>query len=59
MIFAIFKIGLFQRGMGSFSDRNEPIPRLNGPLLIIAQIMKYVMSSASEAEMGAFSLTEK
>ena len=46
-------------GAHIFLSENEPIPRLNGPLLIIAQIMKYVMSSASEAEMGALFLTEK
>ena len=38
---------------------NEPIPRWNGPILTIAPIMKYVMSSAAEAEMGALFLTAK
>ena len=30
-------------------SENEPIPRWNGPILTIAQIMKYVMSSTTEA----------
>ena len=40
-------------------SENETIPHWNGPILTIAQIMKYVLSSAAEAEMGALFLTEK
>ena len=29
-------------------SENEPIPRWNGPILTIAQIMKYVLSSEAE-----------
>ena len=43
----------------TFLSESEPIPRWNGPLLTIARIMKYVMSSAVEAEMGALFLIAK
>ena len=46
-------------GFHTFLYENEPIPRWNGPLLTIAQIMKYVMSLAAESEMGALFLTAK
>ena len=52
-------MGPFQRGMDSFSDKNESIPRWNGLVLTLAQIMKYVVSSAAEAEMTALFLTAK
>ena len=42
-----------------FLSENESIPRWNGPLLTIAQIMKYFVSSDSEAEMTALFLTAK
>ena len=42
-----------------FLSENEPIPRWNGPLLPIAQIIKYVMSLVVEAKMVAFFSTEK
>ena len=32
-----------------FLSENETIPRWNGTILTIAQIMKYVLSSAAEA----------
>ena len=38
---------------------DEPIPKCNGPVLTIAQIMKFVMASASEAEVGAMFITAK
>ena len=38
---------------------NESIPCWNGPILKIAQIMKYVVSSAAEAEMTALFLMAK
>ena len=46
-------------GAHIFLSDNEPIPRWNGPILTIAQIMKYLLSSAAEAEMGALLLTAK
>ena len=46
-------------GAHIFLSENESIPRWNGPVLTIAQIMKYVVSSAAEAEMTALFLTAK
>ena len=46
-------------GAHIFLSENESIPHWNGPLLTIAQIMKYVVSSAAEAEMTALFLTAK
>ena len=46
-------------GAHIFLSENEPIPRWNGPILTIAHIMKYVLSSAAEAEMNALFLTAK
>ena len=34
-------------------SNNAPHPPLNGPILIVAQIIKVVMSSAAKAELGA------
>ena len=42
-----------------FFSENESISRWNGPILKIAQIIKYVVSSAAEAEMTALFLTAK
>ena len=44
-------------GAHIFLSENESIPRWNGTLLTIAQIMKYVVASAAEAEMTALFLT--
>ena len=46
-------------GAHIFLSENESIPRWNGPILTIARIMKYVVSSAAEAEMIALFLTAK
>ena len=46
-------------GAHIFLSEDESIPRWNGPVLTIAQIMKYVVSSAAEAEMTALFLTAK
>ena len=46
-------------GAHIFLSENDSIPRWNGPLLTIAQIMKYDVSSAAEAEMTALFLTDK
>jgi len=36
-----------------FLSKNDDVPRNNGAILTIAQIIKAVMSSAAEAELGA------
>ena len=46
-------------GAHIFLSENEPFPKWNGPLLSIARIIKFVMSSASEAELGALYVTAK
>ena len=38
---------------------NYPVPHYNGPILTIAQIVKYVMSSAAEAELARLFITAK
>ena len=40
-------------------SENDPKPKLNGPVLTIAQIIKAVMASAAEAEMAALYITAK
>ena len=40
-------------GAHIFLSENVPKPKLNGPVLIISQIIKTVMASAAEAEMAA------
>ena len=40
-------------------SENEPKPKLNGPILTIAQIIKTVMAPAAEAEMAALFTTAK
>jgi hypothetical protein len=42
-----------------FLSEDEPVPRLNGPVMSLAQIIKHVMSSAAEAELAALFLTSK
>ena len=46
-------------GAHIFLSENESIPLWNGPVLTIAQMMKYVISSAAEAEMTDLFLTAK
>ena len=46
-------------GTHTFLSENEPKPKLNGPVLTIAQIIKTVMASAAEAEMAALFITAK
>eukprot|EP00804_Cyclotella_cryptica_P010879 CCRYP_008805-RA/>CCRYP_008805-RA protein AED:0.45 eAED:0.45 QI:0/-1/0/1/-1/1/1/0/127 len=38
---------------------NDPIPSPNGPILTIAQIIKFVMSSAAEAELAGLFICAK
>jgi hypothetical protein len=42
-----------------FSPEDEPIPRFNGAILTIAQIIKFVMASAAEAELAALFITAR
>ena len=46
-------------GAHIFLSENESIPRWNGPIITVYQIMKYFVSSAAEAEMTALFLTAK
>ena len=46
-------------GAHIFLSENEPKSKLNGPILTIAQIIKTVMASATEAEMAALFITAK
>ena len=46
-------------GAHIFLSENEPKPKLNGPILTIALIIKTVMASAAEAEMAALFITAK
>ena len=46
-------------GAHIFISENEPKPKLNGPVLTIAQIIKTVMASAAEAEMAELFITAK
>ena len=40
-----------------FLSKNDPMPRWNSPVLTLAQIIKFVMSSAPEEELGALFIT--
>ena len=40
-------------------SEDDPVPRINGPVLTVAQVIKSVMSSAAEAELGATFLCAK
>jgi hypothetical protein len=42
-----------QAGTHIFLSEDDPIPRQNGPVLMLSQIIKYVMASAAEAELAA------
>ena len=46
-------------GAQIFLSENEPKPKLNGPILTIAKIIKTVMASTAEAEMAALFITSK
>jgi hypothetical protein len=51
--------GCSRAGTHIFMSENDPFPRHNGPILSISQIMKFVMSSAAKAELGALYTTAK
>jgi len=42
-----------------FLSEDDPIPKINGSILTIAQIVKSVMSSATKAELTALFVTAK
>ena len=49
--------GRSRAGAHMFLAEDEPIPKWNGPVLTIAQIMKFVIASASEANLGPMFIT--
>ena len=49
--------GRSRAGAHIFLSENDAMPRWNGPVLTLAKIIKFVMSSASEAELGAMFIT--
>jgi hypothetical protein len=50
---------LSRAGAHIFVSKNNPFPKHNGPVLLIAQLMKFVMSSAAKAKLGALYTTAK
>jgi hypothetical protein len=46
-------------GAHIFLSEDDPVPRMNGPVLTIAQIIKFVMSSAAESKLGGLFITAK
>jgi hypothetical protein len=46
-------------GAHIFLTKDDPIPRQNGPVLTISQVIKYVMASAAEAELAALYTTAR
>jgi hypothetical protein len=66
MLCAHVKAGLHNESKGRssagahiFMSENDPFPRHNGPILSISQILKFVMSSATKAELGALYIAAK
>ena len=51
--------GLSRAGYRIFLSENDAMPRWNGSILTLAQIIKFFMSSASEAELGAIFITSQ
>ena len=49
--------GRSRAGAHIFLSEDEPIPRWNGPILSIAQVIKFFMTSAAEAELAALYIT--
>ena len=46
-------------GAHIYLSENDPFPRFNGAVLSIAQIIKFVMASAAEAELAALFVTAR
>ena len=51
--------GRSRAGAHIFLSEYEPVPKWNGHVLTIAQIIKFVVASASEAELGAMIITSQ
>ena len=51
------KKGRSRAGAHIFLSKNKTMPQWNGPVLTLVQIIKFVMSSASEPELGALFIT--
>ena len=49
--------GRSRAGAYIFLSEDDPIPRWNGPILTVAQIITFVLTSAVEAEIGALFIT--
>ena len=49
--------GRSRAGAHIFLSENDAMPRWNGPVLTLAESIKFVMSSAFEAELGAMFIT--
>ena len=49
--------GRSRAGAHIFLSENDAMPRWNGPVLTLAKIIKFFISSASEAELGAIFVT--
>ena len=49
--------GRSRAGDHIFLSEDDPIPRWNGPVLSITQVIKFVMTSAAEAKLGALYIT--
>ena len=46
-------------GAHLFLSKDDHIPRRNGPVLSISQVIKFVMTFDVEAELGAFYITDQ
>ena len=51
--------GSRRAGAHIFLSDNDSEPRWNGPVLTIAQMIKFVMTSAAEAQLEALFITTK
>ena len=49
--------GRSRAGDHIFLSENDPMPQWNGPVLTLDQLIKFVMSSTSEAELGVLFIT--
>ena len=47
------------KGHTYFLSENDPKTKWNGPVLAISQIIKFVMTSEAEYELGALFITAK
>ena len=51
--------GRSRAGAHIFLSEDEPIPRLNGPILTVAKIINIFLTSAAEAELKALFITDQ